>query len=260
MNGKISKDFHFHTKNRLFIFILLPFLKIYKLCLYFLFMEYHFSYLIGDLSLLFVWLILFLYRKDTRKEMIWISLIFGFAGLFSELIYTIDWWGPMTITGTLIGIEDFLFGFAIGGISSIIYEIIFNKKHSKKEFNFKNKKLYLIIGILIILFFGLFYLFNINSFYSTIIAFIVAIIYMWIKRPDLIKNSLASGFLLIIISSIGFIIPELITPGWVESVWYFTNIPKKIIFFVPLEDIIWFFLAGSFIGPLYEFWKNKKLN
>lgn len=102
-------------------------------------MSYLYSYLIGDLTLLIVWFILFYFRKNVRKEMLIISLIIGIGGLFAETIYTIDWWQPLTITGTLIGIEDFLFGFAIGGIGSSIYEVIFKKTVKIKKNKSKEK-------------------------------------------------------------------------------------------------------------------------
>ncbi len=90
--------------------------------------SYQYTYLIGDLILLVLWLVLFLYRKDTRKEMLILSLIFGVIGPFVELVHVLDWWKPLTITSTIPGIEDFLFGFGIGGVASVVYEHLFNKK------------------------------------------------------------------------------------------------------------------------------------
>ncbi len=89
---------------------------------------YQYTYIIGNLILLAIWAFFFIRRKDTRKEMLTISLIFGFVGPLAEAIYIKDWWQPLTITGTRIGIEDFLFGFLIGGIISIIYEHLFQKR------------------------------------------------------------------------------------------------------------------------------------
>jgi hypothetical protein len=196
--------------------------------------------------------------------MIIISTIFGFTGIIEEFIYTIDWWHPLTITNTLVGIEDFLFGFAVGGIASVIYEEVFKKRvkirkvSEKKEFQ-ENKNFFFFSLSLAVIFFVSFFLLKINSFYSSIFAFTIPLIYMWLKRKDLIIDSLASGFLLMIISFLAFIIPEFITPGWVQSAWYLENLSGIIILKAPLEDIIWFFLAGAFIGPLYEFWKEGKL-
>jgi len=45
----------------------------------------------------------------------------------------------------------------------------------------------------------------------------------------------------------------------VQAFWYFKNIPNIVIFSVPLDDFIWYFLAGAFIGPLYEFWQEARL-
>ena len=88
-------------------------------------MDYTYSYLLMDFGFLIVWLILYFLRKDVRKVMWFVSLPLGFMGPFLEYVYVNDWWRPLTITGTLLGIEDFLFGFGIGGISAAIYEELF---------------------------------------------------------------------------------------------------------------------------------------
>ena len=72
--------------------------------------SYQYSYLIWTGIFFLIWLILYLWRKDIRKEMLIISVLFGFGGIFSELIYVQDWWQPLTLTNTSIGIEDFLIG------------------------------------------------------------------------------------------------------------------------------------------------------
>src|SRR3989339_809171 len=146
-------------------------------------MTYQYSYLIGDLVLLVFWSILFYLRKDVRKEMLAISLIF-FVSL---------------------------------------------------------------------------YILKLNTFYSAIISFLILIFFIWFKRKDLILNSLISGILLVIISVPAYLIPEFITPGWIQASWYFENLSGITFFKVPIEDFIWIFLTGAFIGPLYEFYKEAKV-
>lgn len=52
-----------------------------------------------------------------------------------------------------------------------------------------------------------------------------------------------------------FIDREFITNFWfLDDVWY-----SKMIFSIPLGEYIWFFLAGCFIGPLYEYWQKGKV-
>ena len=52
---------------------------------------------------------------------------------------------------------------------------------------------------------------------------------------------------------------EILNPGWIDATWKFEVITKLKILKVPLEDLLWFFFAGAFIGPLYEYWKEGKL-
>lgn len=226
--------------------------------------SYQYTYLIGVMIVLTLWLILFLYRKDTRKEMLIISLFFGVASSLVEMIHVLDWWRPLTITNTTVGIEDFLFGFGIGGIASVIYEHVFNKrvkikkvkeiKEQKRNINFL-----FLLALLFILFFGGFFIFNLNSFEAMLVSFIIPILIIYIKRKDLIKDSLVSGILVLMASIIGYHILNLITPGFFDEFWLFQNIGRVIVLGIPLEEHIFYFLAGALLGPLYEYWKEGKL-
>jgi hypothetical protein len=62
-----------------------------------------------------------------------------------------------------------------------------------------------------------------------------------------------------ITSFVFYLVPELIFPGWIENSWNFNMISGLTILRVPFEDLIWFFLAGLFIGPLYEYWQEGRL-
>lgn len=216
------------------------------------------------LVFLVVWLALFVLRKNTRKEMLVMSLVFAFAGPLADILYTQDWWRPLSLTNTTIGPEALLVGFMIGGIASIIYEVIFQKrlethkvfkaKEAQRNFSFLS-----ILLISAILFFGSFYLLKFNSLFSTILALLVPTIMIWIKRRDLILDSFGTGIFLVIVASLVYSVLEFLTPGWVHAFWFFKNVPDIIIFNLPLDDIIWYFLAGLFIGPLYEYWQESKL-
>mgnify|MGYP000515945139 CR=1 FL=1 len=46
-------------------------------------MAYEYSYLILGLVFFVIWLFLFLFRKDTRKEMLIMSILFGIAGILT---------------------------------------------------------------------------------------------------------------------------------------------------------------------------------
>jgi len=209
------------------------------------------------------WIALFIWKKNTRKEMLIMSLIFAFAGPLADIFYTQDWWHPLTLTNTTIGPEAFFVGFMIGGITSVIYEDIFKKRLKIRKLNKakeaqRNFSFLFILSLSGIIFLGTFFL-KFNSLFATIFAFIIPSLIIWIKRKDLIFDSLATGVLLVIVASLVYGTLEFLTPGWIHAFWHFKNVPDIIIFNLPLDDIIWYFLAGLFIGPLYEYWQESKL-
>jgi hypothetical protein len=110
-----------------------------------------------------------------------------------------------------------------------------------------------------LIYFGLALILKLNTFISAILSFFIPTLIIWIKRKDLIKNSLISGFLLLIMAVLGYNLLNLITPGFFDVFWKFENIGKIIIFNIPLEEHIWYFTFGCFFGPLYEYWKQGKI-
>jgi len=222
------------------------------------------SYLLMDLGFLIVWLFLFIWRKDARKVMLFISMPLGFMGPFLEYIYVNDWWKPLTITGTLLGIEDFLFAFAIGGISAVIYEELFKKRirerKMSKRISERSRLTFWITGVLgLVAFYFCYFILGLNTFVTTTTLLIILIVIMYIKRHDLIVDSLVSGFLLLVISSFVYIAVDIITPGWVYQFWHFKFFPKILFLGLPIDDIIFYFLCGAAIAPLYEYWQEGRL-
>jgi len=225
---------------------------------------YQYTYFIGVFLALIVWVFLFIRRKDTRKEMLYLSLIFGIPAPLIAYVHLSDWWSPTTIMGTPVGIEDFLFGFVMGGIASVIYGYFFNKgvklKRANKKIKMKkNVFLILFVSLSLVIFLAGFYIFNLNTFIVTLLGFGIPTIIMYIKRPDLIKDSIFSGILLLIFAFIGYQILNLITPGFFNELWLFENVGQIIFLKIPLEEYIWYFCFGLFMGPVYEFAKEGKL-
>ncbi len=115
-----------------------------------------------------------------------------------------------------------------------------------------------LISLALVIFFGGFFI-GLNSFIGTVLAWIIPTLIIYTKRSDLIKNSILSGISLLVLSILGYHILNFITPGFFNEFWLFQNIGKKIFLGIPLEEHIWFFTFGAFIGPLYEYWKEGKL-
>ena len=218
---------------------------------------YQFSYLYGVLPFAIIWLAFFFLRKDLRSAMIPMSLLFGIGGATSQLVYAVDWWRPDNLTHTYVGFEDYFFGFFFGGVVGVCYEVFLNKRLGDRELPKPVISFRYLGGILCFIFFGLFLITDIHSYYLNLFAFLIPTILLFAQRPDLIKTGIVGALFGIPIVFLFMGVPELITPGWVRATWQVENLSGKFVWMSPREDFIWFIQAGGFIAPLYKFWKNK---
>ncbi|MEK7618044.1 MAG: lycopene cyclase domain-containing protein [Patescibacteria group bacterium] len=222
---------------------------------------YKYAYLFSDLIFVAAWLIIFFWRKDTRKELLWVSAIFGASAYLMQPLFLIDWWHPETITGTKFGIEDFMFCFFGGGGLSVLYQILFKKKTVPLNSLDDTNRFFGFFTIILFLFLNYFTFFvlSLHSFYSSVIAFGVAIFFIWLRRKDLILPSLLIGFISVPLAVLWFWWAEWLSPGWVQNVWYLDKLSGLIILKAPIEDLIWAFFAAAYISVIYKFWRGEKL-
>ncbi len=212
------------------------------------------AYLIGSFIFLSVWLLFFVFRKDLRREMLAMSFVGGFFAPLA-LVFLPDYWYPNHIVGKYpLGIEDYLFAFAIAGIGSVAYEATFGKTHTLCECRKRNPRdLIIISGVSIVVLLGLAFVFGLNSIYSNYLAFLIIFGFIVIFRRDLLWQSLMSGLMVGILMFLFYLTWIAIYPGVIEHWWKLENISGILILGVPLEEIVWGFSWGIAGGSLYEF-------
>ncbi len=216
-----------------------------------------FVYLVGLVPIGIAWLVLYFQRSDLRKEMLWMSSLMAFGSFVtSYYFWTKDWWRPLTITGTRVGIEDILLGFAIGGIEAVIYEVVFKKKYYKRKLHPHNFLLPLLLLIQLITF--LFWGVGLTSFWSCVLSLILVSTGVFIIRRDLLMNGILSGILTMLIAMLDYYFIMLISPQWIDHT-YLSSLSGVRITGIPIEELIFWFLAGLLFGPLYEYWQGKRL-
>ncbi len=211
-------------------------------------------YLLGSLLGCLIFLIIYLNRKDLRGKMLKVGMGVGIVGIFSEAVFFQDYWIPPLLFrfGRFGGIEDFLFGFAAGGIGSVIYDVFFHK-----QLRIKNNPHFWIISLLILsemlaifVFFGLL---KMNSIYASAIGLITPAILIVCVRKDLFKETVFSailaGGILILVES--FLL--LITPSYLNSYFLLHGKINLILGLAPVTELIWGMAFGAVIGPLYDF-------
>jgi hypothetical protein len=216
-------------------------------------------YLVGSLIYLGVWLILFIKRPDLRREILTVSILFGFAGLTTAPIHILTWWHPRTILGTSIGIEDFIFGFSASGIAAVLYEEIYRKRLAPTHKHTLAKG-----GIFFLLAFALLFFFFVNSlhlnaFYALLYSYIIGIGCISFYRHDLMYSSFSSGILMMFLSVLVYALLLSVFPHAIQDFWYLQGEwYQQLIVGIPIEEYLFFFLTGAFIGPLYEFVTDKR--
>lgn len=218
-----------------------------------MFFDFQYAYLTGSLFFLLVWIILFLYRRDLRKEMLIMSLVVAPMGPLSQFFYLRDYWQPELFSGWVIGFEDLLFGFAIGGIAAVIYEIFFGKKYVKRHLPTHSKWMFAVALFGIIWMFVGSMVLNFNSIYVSTLGFLIIGTSILFYRHDLLKDALFSGLLVGGLMFVFYLIFSQLFDGVIQEWWKLENISGILIFSAPLEELMWGFGWGFVAGPAYEF-------
>lgn len=156
-----------------------------------------------------------------------------------------------------------MFGFTIGGIASVIYEVLFKKKLTdKKDIKLLSQSHLIdafVMFLLPLIFFGGTLFFGINTLDTSLLGCGVPLLIIYCRRKDLIIDSLISGFSLLLIIFIIYTIVEFLSPGWVIHFWTFKNVPPIIFLNVTIDDLMWYIVVGALIGVIFEFLQESPL-
>jgi len=217
-----------------------------------------YAYLLSILLAFIPWSILFLHRKDLRREMLVMGLFVGTGSIISAFFWTSDWWSPLTITQTRIGIEDFLLGFVVGGGGAVLYEEVFRKKYYKRETRKHGESLSIILVLTLAIFLVSFFIFNLSSFISSIMSFIFYSSILIFLRKDLFISSIANGLLVMLLSIPFYILLIVVFEGFADQTYPFSLSNVRILG-VPIEEFIFWFMFGFSVIIFYEYWQGYRL-
>lgn len=218
-------------------------------------LPYQFTYLFADMVIGFpIWALFFWKRPDLRHKMLVFGFLGALAGPLSEVWYLKDYWHPLTITGTPIGIEDVLFGFFAGGIGSVLYEELF-AKHFAKRHKRSHHWIFFVFPLAVISLYWFNHFFPglaINSIYASAIAFGITTLIILYKRKDLFIDAVLSGVMAGAIFFFGYLFLLTVFPQIFEKMWLLKNISGITFGKIPMEELLWAFTYGLMAGPIYE--------
>lgn len=223
---------------------------------------FKYAYLIGSLLFLLVWAFIFWRARTLRRPMLIMSFLAGSFGPLSEFWYFADYWRPeiafpLPFVG---GVEDFIFGFAIGGIGAFAYESLFvrglcrcqEKKLKKEWFLFV---FFGIVGGSMLVFNNLL---GLNSIFASSLGMIVVAAIMLYFRRDLIPNAIGSALMVAGIMFVIYFFAQELFPqahAWMVRIWKLSGTPQGVVWFkhIPWTEMLWGLSWGLVWGPMYEF-------
>ncbi len=230
--------------------------------------EPQFAWFFWSLILILIWVVIYilLKNKESKREMLIVSLLTALTGL-AEPLFIPGYWSPPSLFDlahrTGFDIESVIFSFGTGGIAVVIYELIFKKSH-EKILAFRRNEHHHRLHIFALLstplmFLVLFFTTDWNIIYSVIVSMTLGGLFAWYCRPDLKKKMFASAFIFFWIYFIYFITLIALYPGYVEQVWNLKAISGILILGIPLEELLFALSFGFLWSSIYEHITWRKL-
>ncbi len=221
---------------------------------------YTYGYFIGCLILGIVWLLILIVRKDLRKEILFGSLL-GLPFGFSELLIVPEYWNPPSIFNLIhklgFGIESFIFAFFVAGIAAVAYEFITKSKLKRIK---SDHKTHIFPYIAVMLWFVALEIFiPSKTVFNLCFALLAGAGIIAIKRPDLIKQIVISGFIFGVLYTLLFFFFMKLFPGFIQQTYSLQNFLGVFILGVPIEETLFAFSVGACWSTFFEYIRGYKL-
>lgn len=220
---------------------------------------------IWSLIILALWTILYLSKKGYRKEMLKMSLITMPFGL-AEPFFVPEYWFPPSLFDlaekTGFDIESLLFSFAIGGLGTALYNLIFKRALAEMPLTERSlqrhhvHKYILFVPVIVFVILALFT--SLNHIYCGIIALFLGGLSTLYCRPDLKGKIWVGGILFTVLYFIFFGSILLFYPQYVDLYWNLDNLTQILILGIPIEELLFAFTFGMYWSGLYEhlYWRK----
>lgn len=209
--------------------------------------------------MLAIWGVLFAGRRETRKTMLLVSFVTMTFGL-TEPLFVPEYWSPPSLFDlarrTGFDVESFVFSFAIGGIGSVLFGIVFPYKHirlSNAEMRSSRHRFHRPILVLPFFLFPLLKLgTSWNPIYVGVTTLFVSALATLYCRPDLITKIWAGGGLFAILYFFYFGSVLIFFPDYVVDYWNLKDLSGLFLLGVPIEELLFGFSFGMYWSSVVE--------
>jgi hypothetical protein len=223
--------------------------------------SYHYSYLVGVAIFWVAWIFCALLGKAYRSEMRWGTLIAAPMALTS-LLFVPQYWTPPSLFDLdlkiRVGIEDFLWAAAVGGIAAIVGEISLGERLASIRKS-RRKRHYAPFFVAAVVFLGLEFGLHWKTMTSTIVALAVCALVLAYLRRDLILLMLVSAASFTVLYFVLFLMVLALYPEFVHRYYNLPNLLGVFVLGVPIEELLFAATGGAVWSVAYEYVHGYRL-
>ena len=210
------------------------------------------AYLLYALLFFLPWAAVWRLRPDLRVELLVSSLATAPLGLLFERWYHLDYWNPSVLSPWSVGVEDLLFGFGVGGLGAVAYEAL-SGRHRVPRHAWRNPLFFAAVFLIGLAAHAVLVPRGVNSIYVSMAVFAAGTLVMVIRRNDLLPVAIVSGAALAALMVMNYQIVLLFHSTLFEDFWKLDNLSGRFILRVPIEEPLWGFGWGAFIGCAWKY-------
>jgi len=223
--------------------------------------SHHYSYLVGVLIFGAAWLACYLIGKSYRAEIRWGTLISAPMALTS-ILFVPQYRTPPSLFNLdqriRVGIEDVLWAAAVGGIASVVAEILL--KESLSAFRKGVRKRHFAPFIVVVVVFVVLQLWHPGkTIYNTIIAFAIGTAAIAVLRSDLIPTMITGSLNFALLYFALFLIFLFLYPGFIQRYYNIPNLLGIYVLGVPIEELLFAATGGAIWSVAYEYVQGYRL-
>jgi lycopene cyclase-like protein len=217
--------------------------------------DLHYAYLVGSLLFVPVWLLMYWRSPSSRREMLVMSALFTLTiGVPLEFwLYSRDWWHPLTITRTAIGIEDVIYSIGNGGYLAAVYAFTFRGqlkvRHNAPHWPIRLLPLAITVGLPLVLAYGLGW----QAFPSATVGSLIALTSVLAARRDLISVAAGSALVGTALAIPVYLAMDALFPGLVAATWDLPRLSGLLPLGIPIEDLAWYAYTAGLWSTYYKF-------
>ncbi len=223
--------------------------------------NYHYSYLVGVLIFGAAWVACYLLGKKYRAEIRWGTFISAPMALTS-LLFVPQYWTPPSLFDLdqkiRVGIEDVLWAAAVGGIASVVAEILLKERLSALRKGAR-KRHFAPFVVVVVVFIALEVWHPGKTIYNTIIAFAVGALVIAYLRSDLVPTMLTGALSFALLYFALFLIFLFLYPGFIQRYYNIPNLLGIYVLGVPIEELLFAGTGGAIWSVAYEYVQGYRL-